>query len=100
MVEELYLVERFWPVGGPAELEEAAGRLRAAAGTGAGHAVRYLGSLLVPSDETVFCLFRAESAGAVVALNTRATVAADRVVSCRGVTGGVPVPGPTGGGAR
>ncbi len=85
---ELYLAERFWPAGGLAELEAAAGRLRAAAGaTTDWGAVGYLGSLLVPSDEVVFCLFRAETPAAVVAVNERAAVGLDRVVGCRGVPG-------------
>lgn len=85
---ELYLVERFWPAGELAELEAAAGRLRAATSTSAGrNPVRYLGSLLVPTDEVVFCLFGAEHPAAVVAANERAAVALDRVVGCRGVAG-------------
>ncbi len=85
---ELYLAERFWPAGGLAELEAAASRLRGAARSRpAGSAVGYLGSLLVPSDEVVFCLFRAENPAAVVACNERAAVALDRVVACRGVPG-------------
>lgn len=84
---ELYLAERFWPVGDHAEVEAAAGRQRSAASasSAAGNAVWYVGSLLVPSDEVVFCLFRAETTAAVVAVNERADVALDRVVGCRGV---------------
>ncbi len=86
---QLYLAERFWPKAGAlAELEAAAGRLRAAAGRGdGGEQVRYLGSVLVPGDEVVFCLFEAADMEAVLALNERAEVGLDRVVGCRGVAG-------------
>ncbi len=82
---ELYLAERFWPVADHAELEAAAGRQRSAASasSAAGNAVRYVGSLLVPSDEVVFSLFRAGTSAGVVAVNERAGVALDRVVGCR-----------------
>jgi hypothetical protein len=94
-VSELYLAERFWPAGGLAELEAASRRLRAAAdrGNDTGEQVRYLGSVLVPSDEVVFCLFEAADVAGVRAVNERADVALDRIVGCHGVVGGfMPAP--------
>ena len=84
----LYLTERYWPADGLAELAAAADRLNAAIGTAAGSdRTGCLGSLLVPSDEVVFCLFRAENPAAVIAMNERAGVGLDRVVACHGVAG-------------
>lgn len=59
-----YLVECYWP-GVSAEkvaaaverAEQAADELR-----GQGRSLRVLGSILVPADETVFCLFDGEEA--------------------------------------
>ena len=54
-----YLVECFWPGISPATLAETETRLAAAAATQRrrGGCVRYLGSIFVPADESVFCLF-------------------------------------------
>jgi hypothetical protein len=54
-----YLVECYWPAVSQDEHAAAAGR----AGTAAlearrgGHELEFLGSILVPEEETVFCLF-------------------------------------------
>ncbi len=85
----LYLTECYWPAGGFPELAAATDRLRAATGsTSVGRgATGFLGSLLVPTDEVVFCLFRAQNPAAVTAVSERAGVGLDRVVACRGMAG-------------
>lgn len=54
-----YLVECYWPGVSEASLATAARRVRLAAAElrQHGHDVAFLSSILVPADETVFCLF-------------------------------------------
>ncbi|HVE25417.1 MAG TPA: nickel-binding protein [Sporichthya sp.] len=54
-----YLVECYWPGVSEEKLAAAAERVRAAASELSRHGreVRFVGSILVPADETVFCLF-------------------------------------------
>jgi hypothetical protein len=59
-----YLVECYWPgiskntlAAATRRVQEAAAELR-----GHGHEVWFLSSILVPDDETVFCLFDGEEA--------------------------------------
>ena len=77
-----FLVERYWPGVTPETLEEAVTRLKEATAemTGEGMPVRYLGSIYVPGDEVVFCLFSGQSAEIVTRANERAGVQFDRVV--------------------
>jgi hypothetical protein len=51
-----YLVECYWPSVTESAHAAAAERARAAADETTG-AVQFLGSILIPSEETVFCLF-------------------------------------------
>ena len=76
-----YLVERYWP-GITQELLAAAiarGELEASGPTQVGGRVRRLGSVLLASDEVVFCLFRARSRDDVVRANVGATFPFDRI---------------------
>ena len=54
-----YLVECYWPAITRDQHAAAAGRARAAAGEarGVGRQLQFLGSILIPADETVFSLF-------------------------------------------
>ena len=58
--ENEYLAECFWPGVATSDLRELDERAAAAAGqlTRSGESVRYLGSLLMRTDEVVLCLFR------------------------------------------
>jgi Protein of unknown function (DUF4242) len=54
-----YLVECYWPGVSEEKLAAAAGRIQRAADDlrDRGHELQFIGSILVPADETVFCLF-------------------------------------------
>jgi hypothetical protein len=54
-----YLVECYWPGVSEEKLAVAVGRAHEAASElrDQGRELRFLGSILVPADETVFCLF-------------------------------------------
>jgi hypothetical protein len=86
-----YLVECYWP-GLTAEsvdlaMARASGVARELGRTG--REVRVIGSVFVPSDEVVFCLF-AGSRDDVEAVSTHAELPFDRVLEC--VTSGAPLP--------
>ena len=81
--ERLFLVERYWPgVDEPMlraslpRLDRAVGEVRAR-----GRAVDHVGSLLVPEDQVVFSVIRAESVELVLEVNERAGLPVDRVAS-------------------
>jgi hypothetical protein len=74
----LLLVESYWPGIDAAQVNTLAQRLRAASSPVASGEVRFLGSILVPSDETVFSFFEGEEADAR-ALCARAGVPLDRI---------------------
>jgi Nickel responsive protein SCO4226-like len=59
-----YLVECYWPGVSEAKLAAAVERAQQAAAAlrGQGRELRFLGSILVPADETVFCLFNGSEA--------------------------------------
>jgi hypothetical protein len=76
------MAECFWP-GVTAQMVEAAGeRVRQAVEMSNvdGHQARYLGSILVPSDEIAFCLFEAGSAAAAAELNGLAALPSERIL--------------------
>ena len=54
-----YLVECYWPAITEGQHAAAARRAQAAVGTAkrSGRELEFLGSILIPSEETVFCLF-------------------------------------------
>jgi Protein of unknown function (DUF4242) len=76
-----YLVECYWPGVSEDKLAAAAWRAHEAALALRRHGgdVDYLGSILVPADETVFCLFEGREAD-VRAASERAGVPFDRVL--------------------
>jgi hypothetical protein len=81
MERSTFLVERYWP--GISVDEHAAalarGRQVAAAMRREGKRIEHVGSTLIPDQETVFCLFEAESPALVAELNERADFHYDRI---------------------
>jgi hypothetical protein len=77
-----FVAECFWPGVSRAELEAAEARARAstAALSSEGEPVRYVGSLLFPSNEVVFFQFDAASAEAVRRASERARLPFERIV--------------------
>jgi hypothetical protein len=83
--EAEYVAECLWPGVTEVDLAELDARARAATSGD----VRYLGSLLMPADEVVFCFFQGPSAQAVETVAGRAGIPFERILeSVRG-------PGPT-----
>ena len=72
-----YLIEGYWP---PSAGRPDPERLARAAEASGGRAVRYLGAVTVPGDETVFWLFEAPSIEALSAAASAAGMTADRIV--------------------
>jgi hypothetical protein len=85
---ESYLVECYWPGVDEEKLAATLKRLRSAASAlrRRGGDVTFLGSILVPADETVFALFDGFEAD-VRAANERAGVPFDRVLESRRMDG-------------
>jgi hypothetical protein len=77
-----FLAERYVSAANPELAHLDAARASAASQEQAeqGTAVRYLGSTLIPSDETCFSLFEAQSAEDVRRLLERAALPYDRIV--------------------
>ena len=73
-----YVAECFWPGVTGDDLAELEARAKAVAGESDG--VGYLGSMLMPGDEVVFCFFDGTSREAVQAVAERARVPFERVV--------------------
>jgi hypothetical protein len=76
-----YLVERYWPGVSVEQHEAALARSRGAAEEmrSEGKQIEHVRSTLVPQQETVFCLFEAESSAVVAELNERARFRYDRI---------------------
>ena len=83
----LFVLERYVPAptldGARAEVA----RMRAAARVlrREGREIRLLASLLVPVDETSFCLFASESLDVVRVVSERAALACERIVAAASV---------------
>ncbi len=82
-MEATYLVECFWPGVTREAVEAANGRARerAAALRREGSSLRFLGSLLVPSDEVVFFQFTATSSEEVARAAREAELPLDRIAA-------------------
>lgn len=78
---ETYLVEHYRPGATTAELGAMADSVREAAGEmeRRGAAVRYLRAAVVPTDESLLCLFEAASQGLVQEAYTRAGIQFERI---------------------
>jgi hypothetical protein len=76
-----FLVERYLSPAAAADLSAASARLARLCNDPAATVtdVRYLYSAYLPSEDTCFCLFRAESAAAVRAVNAQAGFPLDRI---------------------
>ena len=77
-----FMAECFWPGVTAQKVADAGDRLRDASRTltpGEGFA-RYLGSILVPSDEIALCLFEAASIGVAAEVNRRAGTPSERLL--------------------
>lgn len=72
-----YLIESYWP---PSAGRPDPDRLARAAEASGGSAVRYLGTVTLPGDETVFWLFEAPSIEVLSAAAAEAGMTADRIV--------------------
>ena len=77
-----YLAECFWPGVTEADLNDIDTRARESAEASAtkGWAVSYIGSLLLPGDEVLFCFFEGPSATAVEAVAKRAAIPFSRIL--------------------
>lgn len=84
-----YLVECYWPGVSEAKLAEAMAHARVAASElrRNGHRVEFVGSIFVPTDETVFCLFEGLEHD-VRAASERAGIPAERVLESLMIAGG------------
>ena len=80
-----YVAECFWPGVTGDDLAELEARAKAVAGESDG--VGYLGSMLMPGDEVVFCFFDATSREAVQAVAERARIPFERIVESVRVVG-------------
>jgi Protein of unknown function (DUF4242) len=76
-----YLVECYWPGVSAEQVAAAVERAEQAAGELRSHGrpLHFLGSILVPADETVFCLFDGEEAD-VRAVSDKASVPYERIL--------------------
>ncbi|MGH2727911.1 MAG: nickel-binding protein [Actinomycetota bacterium] len=83
-----YLVECYWPGVSVEKLARIGGRARAVAST-LGTDVVFLGSILVPDDETVFCLFEGREDD-VRAVTLRAGFPFERIVESLRIDPGSP----------
>lgn len=79
--QRLFLAERYISAGSSAAALEDAIEARAATAalTREGTPIRFLGSTLVPADETCFSLFEASDLDAVRSLAARASIAFHRI---------------------
>ncbi len=84
-----YLVESYWPGVSEVQLAEAAARARDAVAElrRRGREVEFLGSILVPADETVFWQFEGREED-VRAVSVSAGVPFERIHESRRVDGG------------
>jgi hypothetical protein len=78
----VYVVERYLPGVPSSELQRALDGLRAATREmrEEGTPVRYLGSMIVPDDESCFCQFEGPSQSAVAEASRRAGIAFARIL--------------------
>jgi hypothetical protein len=83
-----YLAECYWPGVSEQKLAAAARRAREAASElrREGAEVDFLGSILIPADETVFCLFEGREAD-VRAVSERAGIPFERVLESLRIDG-------------
>jgi hypothetical protein len=78
-----FLVERYLPTAAISGLAESVARVAivCAESDGGRSQVRYLQSTYLPSEDTCFCLFQADSSDAVRAVNAAGQFALDRITA-------------------
>jgi hypothetical protein len=81
-----YVAECFWPGVTRAELESLDDRASLCAGrtSGAEQPVLYVGSMLMPEDEVVFCFFEGPSAEAIAGAARAAQIPFSRILASTG----------------
>ena len=84
----VYLVERYISLADADDADAFAAQLRAAVAAvqAEGVEVEWLGSVVLPGDETCLCLFEAPSESEVAAANARAGAEIDRVAAAALIT--------------
>jgi hypothetical protein len=88
-VSPTYLLECFWPGVSESQLSEIVTRAAGRTDNGSnGDRIRYLDSILVPTDEIVLCVVSGPSAEAVRAHAERAGLRCDRVIESVQIQGG------------
>ena len=77
-----FMAECFWPGVTAQKVADAGERLRQASGAigSEGGFARYLGSVLVPTDEIALCLFEAASIDAASEVNRREAIPSERIL--------------------
>jgi hypothetical protein len=86
-----YLVERYVPRAGRAQLAEIVKTAKAAARSGdSPGAIRYFAVTLVPGDELCYCLFEAPTIEAVRQAHERARIPCERIVEAFHATAQAP----------
>ena len=76
------MAECFWPGVTAQKVADAGERVRQAAHAinSEGRFARYIGSILVPTDEIALCLFEAASPAAASELNRQAAIPSERIL--------------------
>ncbi len=87
-----YVAECFWPGVTQTELRALDGRASHSARrtSGTEQAVHYVGSMLMPEDEVVFCFFEGPSAEAIATAARSAQIPYARIVGSTGLPHGEP----------
>jgi hypothetical protein len=77
-----FMAECFWPGVNEQKVEDAGarGRRAAQAVSSEGGSARYIGSILIPSDEIALCLFAATSINEASEVNRRAAIPFERIL--------------------
>ena len=77
-----FMAECFWPGVDEQKVKDAGarGRRAAQAVSSEGGSARYIGSILVPSDEIALCLFAATSIDEASEVNRRAAIPFERIL--------------------
>jgi hypothetical protein len=77
-----FMAECFWPGVTEQKVKDAGarGRRAAQAVSSEGGSARYIGSILVPSDEIALCLFEATSLDEASEVNQRAAIPFERIL--------------------
>jgi hypothetical protein len=80
---DAYLVERYLPGWSAARIRDALARVQEACAelSASGTEIRYLGSMLLPVEESAFCRFDSAGAEAIAEVNERAQLPYARITA-------------------